>query len=395
MANKSKAPMPNLPQALSDSSSDEDGALIYTPPETELNDSPSSSSYLPDTSFLNGVIQGLQNVDLAQDTASESVDIFTPLGNMDERRNGAERIAPSDIALSEIAVNNATDALQNLAVSDRQADDFEQVRVNVRAAKNGRIKEEQQRKKSERAEENAEEGTNVTSTRRKSYYIILRDAGYRGMEHFMESHGLNPIDPKEVDIAREMVESLRKGAEVNSFNSHTGAARGQDEGRKLEEEIDPKEISNYKWLKNSGWGGIKQFMIGHGYKWGDLDDHLAAKDLIERLKEDQASEKPAEADSSKSENSQRTSKAKDTSNKKKTSKAKINAAETKVAKTKKATVVGLWEDYFGNETQLENWQRLCVDVGMEEIPTSITQCRKVRGADFPFNPVVMLTYDRL
>jgi hypothetical protein len=56
----------------------------------------------------------------------------------------------------------------------------------------------------------------------------------------------------------------------------------------------------------------------------------------------------------------------------------VNIAEPKQSKkTKKKTVVGEWKDYFGNETNLANWQRLCTDVGIEELPTSITQCRKV------------------
>jgi hypothetical protein len=60
----------------------------------------------------------------------------------------------------------------------------------------------------------------------------------------------------------------------------------------------------------------------------------------------------------------------------------VNVSEVKQSKkTRKKTVVGDWEDYFGNETNLANWQRLCTDVGIEELPTSITQCRKV--SSFP------------
>lgn len=33
---------------------------------------------------------------------------------------------------------------------------------------------------------------------------------------------------------------------------------------------------------------------------------------------------------------------------------------------------------FGDGSDLEKWQRLCEEVGIEEIPTSITGCRKVR-----------------
>ncbi|PQE29306.1 transcription factor Zn C2H2 protein [Rutstroemia sp. NJR-2017a BBW] len=58
----------------------------------------------------------------------------------------------------------------------------------------------------------------------------------------------------------------------------------------------------------------------------------------------------------------------------------VNIPEPKQSKkTRKKTVVGDWEDYFGNETNLANWQRLCTDVGIEELPTSITQCRKALG----------------
>lgn len=32
---------------------------------------------------------------------------------------------------------------------------------------------------------------------------------------------------------------------------------------------------------------------------------------------------------------------------------------------------------FGDGSNLEKWQRLCEEVGIEEIPTSIKECRKV------------------
>jgi len=57
-----------------------------------------------------------------------------------------------------------------------------------------------------------------------------------------------------------------------------------------------------------------------------------------------------------------------------------------VKKIKKTTVVNAWQDYFGNESQLANWQRLCADVGLEEVPRSITQCKKV-CLSCPFLPL--------
>lgn len=35
--------------------------------------------------------------------------------------------------------------------------------------------------------------------------------------------------------------------------------------------------------------------------------------------------------------------------------------------------------YMGDETKLENWQKLCRDLSFEVIPPSITQCKKVCG----------------
>jgi hypothetical protein len=40
-------------------------------------------------------------------------------------------------------------------------------------------------------------------------------------------------------------------------------------------------------------------------------------------------------------------------------------------------IVAEFDEYFGNESKLENWQRLCRDVGIEDEPRSITKCRKV------------------
>ena len=117
---------------------------------------------------------------------------------------------------------------------------------------------------------------------------------------------------------------------------------------------------------------MKDFMTGHGFKWGDADDYAAASELIKRLKEDQGFEEHAEPEPPKKEV------------------IKDASVKAKIAKTKKKTVVGLWADYFGNETQLANWQRLCVDVGMEEIPTSITKCRKVKKNTCSSNGLSMM-----
>jgi hypothetical protein len=40
-------------------------------------------------------------------------------------------------------------------------------------------------------------------------------------------------------------------------------------------------------------------------------------------------------------------------------------------------IVGEFDRYFGEVSKLENWQRLCVDIGIEDDLTSIKQCKKV------------------
>lgn len=45
-------------------------------------------------------------------------------------------------------------------------------------------------------------------------------------------------------------------------------------------------------------------------------------------------------------------------------------------KTKTPSIVKRFDKYFGSGT-LEDWQRLCRDVGLEGSYGSITQCRKV------------------
>ncbi|KAI9645466.1 hypothetical protein NHQ30_006205 [Ciborinia camelliae] len=343
MAKKLKNSITNPPQSVSDSSGDEDGAPVYTPPETESNDSPSSSSYLPATTHLSGFVQGLQDVKLAQDLDQEA-NKDVPAKKKRGRRNRAKDIVPADIA-----VNNVTNALQNLGVSDKEADNLEKERTNAKSAKNRREKERKKRRKARKAEEDSKKETDTTSANDKSNYRILKNAGYRGMKHFMGAHCLRLHNDQDMTMAKEMIKWMGEETGYNSSEDQAGAMEQEEEDTGVE------VISNYKWLKQYGWGDMKTFMIAHGFKWGDVDDHFAAKELIERLKEDQASEKKEEI-----------------------TKLETTKTKTKI-KTKKNTVVGLWEDYFGNETQLANWQRLCIDVGMEEIPTSITQCRKALG----------------
>jgi len=40
-------------------------------------------------------------------------------------------------------------------------------------------------------------------------------------------------------------------------------------------------------------------------------------------------------------------------------------------------IVAEFDAYFGNTNSIENWQRLCCDVGIGENFPSITKCRKV------------------
>ncbi|KAL5320296.1 hypothetical protein ACEPPN_011097 [Leptodophora sp. 'Broadleaf-Isolate-01'] len=54
------------------------------------------------------------------------------------------------------------------------------------------------------------------------------------------------------------------------------------------------------------------------------------------------------------------------------------AVEPKLPRLTKTTVVAEFARYFGSEDKLENWQRLCRDVGIEDVPGSITKCRLVR-----------------
>lgn len=43
-------------------------------------------------------------------------------------------------------------------------------------------------------------------------------------------------------------------------------------------------------------------------------------------------------------------------------------------------IVREFERYFGNDTKLENWVRLCRDVGIEGELSSISNCKQVTAA---------------
>lgn len=64
------------------------------------------------------------------------------------------------------------------------------------------------------------------------------------------------------------------------------------------------------------------------------------------------------------------------------------AKEAKKEKAKpsvsRKTVVNDFNQYFGAVSKLKNWQALCKDLSIEPVPTSLTQCRKVR-ISFPFS----------
>jgi hypothetical protein len=44
---------------------------------------------------------------------------------------------------------------------------------------------------------------------------------------------------------------------------------------------------------------------------------------------------------------------------------------------RKRDIVGEFARYFGEESKLANWQRLCCDVGIEDDLPSVTKCREV------------------
>lgn len=53
-----------------------------------------------------------------------------------------------------------------------------------------------------------------------------------------------------------------------------------------------------------------------------------------------------------------------------------------------------FETYMGDETKLENWQKLCRDLSFEVIPPSITQCKKVCRTSTSKGSCRDLTYEK-
>ncbi|TVY17520.1 hypothetical protein LARI1_G004668 [Lachnellula arida] len=51
-------------------------------------------------------------------------------------------------------------------------------------------------------------------------------------------------------------------------------------------------------------------------------------------------------------------------------------APTRQPKKPRRNIVKEFDRYFGSPDNLENWQRLCHDVGVEDDLTSITKCRE-------------------
>lgn len=48
-------------------------------------------------------------------------------------------------------------------------------------------------------------------------------------------------------------------------------------------------------------------------------------------------------------------------------------------------IVQEFADYFGSESKLANWQRLCYDLDIFDDVGSITKCKNVRNSPFPSN----------
>jgi len=63
----------------------------------------------------------------------------------------------------------------------------------------------------------------------------------------------------------------------------------------------------------------------------------------------------------------------------------------KYRKARERFIVEEFDDYFGEDTKLGNWQKLCTDLGIEGPPRSITQCRRVCSVEEKM-PVLKLTY---
>lgn len=52
-------------------------------------------------------------------------------------------------------------------------------------------------------------------------------------------------------------------------------------------------------------------------------------------------------------------------------------SKSKYRKARSKFIAAEFEDFFGSDAKLENWQRLCDDLGLQGDLTSITKCRKV------------------
>lgn len=67
-----------------------------------------------------------------------------------------------------------------------------------------------------------------------------------------------------------------------------------------------------------------------------------------------------------------------------------NPQTAPVPRATKKTIVAEFQRYFGDESKLENWQRLCKDVGIDEDLPSITKCREVRQSPLPLTLYTLL-----
>jgi hypothetical protein len=60
-------------------------------------------------------------------------------------------------------------------------------------------------------------------------------------------------------------------------------------------------------------------------------------------------------------------------------------ANAKKPKKNKRNIADEFDRYFGNASKLENWQRLCKDVGVQGDLPSVKQCRMVSWSDSCFS----------
>jgi hypothetical protein len=59
------------------------------------------------------------------------------------------------------------------------------------------------------------------------------------------------------------------------------------------------------------------------------------------------------------------------------SKRKQEKQEQRRKDNLKRDIVSEFDSYFGGDTKLANWKRLCADIGIEEELTSLNRCRQV------------------